>query len=361
MKHLDLYIAKHVLGGFLIILLVIVGLDMIFALIEELKDVRNDYDFPAAIEYILMTGPRRLYDHMPLSSLIGCLFGLGLLASSSELTVMRAAGVSTLQICLSVMKPVLAIVFITLLAGEYIVPYTESSAQSKRQIKITEGGQIHDVSQVWHRDELTFIHINAVDTDGSIRGVTRYEFNEDLTLSRSSFALSGVFDGGRWQLDSIRETRFPDARSGAIDEQKLVIDHINREEWKSGLTPELLKVVMVKPAHLQMSGLIDYSRYLDEQGLAAQQYRVAFWKKLLMPLAVFALVLIAVSFIFGPLRSVAVGQRLITGIVFGLVFKLSQDMLGNTSTVYGLPPFLAVFLPILICLVLGFWLLKRAR
>lgn len=361
MKLLDLYVAKHVLGGFFVVLLVIVGLDMIFALIEELKDIRNDYDFAAAVEFVMMTGPRRLYEFIPLSSLIGCLIGLGLLASSSELTVMRAAGISTMQITLSVMKPVFAIILLALMVGEFVVPVSESVAQSDRQVKITGGGKIHDASQVWHRDEMTFIHINAVSSDGSIRGLTRYEFNDDLTLARSSFAKKGTYDGREWQLSQIRETRFPEVQEGSPEEQQLNVQKLKSENWQSGLTPELLKVVMVKPSHLSMSGLVEYSNYLKEQGLAAAQYRVAFWQKLMMPFAVFALVLIAVSFIFGPLRSVTVGQRLITGIIFGLAFKLSQDMLGTTSTVFGFSPFLSVLLPILICFAVGYWLMKKAR
>lgn len=361
MRLLDFYIARHVIGSFLVVLLVIVGLDMIFALIEEMKDIRNDYDFAAAVEFIMMTGPRRLYDYTPLSSLIGCLIGLGLLASSSELTVMRAAGISTMQIITSVMKPVAAIIIATMLIGEYVVPVSEPKAQSDRQVKITGGGRLNDASRVWHRDEMTFIHINAVSSDGSIRGVTRYEFNDDLTLARSSFARSGHYESGLWELRSIEETRFPESGLKGIEEQTLQIGTVKKERWQSGLTPELLKVVMVKPDHLSISGLFDYSNYLDDQGLASAQYRVALWKKILLPFAILGLVLIAVSFIFGPLRSVTVGQRLVTGVVIGLAFKLTQDVLGPTSSVFGFAPLLAVCFPILICFGFGFWLLRKAR
>ncbi|MCP4597524.1 LPS export ABC transporter permease LptG [Neptuniibacter sp.] len=361
MKLLDLYIARHVLGGFLIVLLTIVGLDMMFALVEELKDVEGAYTFAEAVKYVWLTAPSRFYEFIPLSSLIGCLLGLGVLASNAELTVMRAAGVSTMGIILSVMKPVLVIIFGGLAIGEFVVPVTEPIAQSHRQVKIT-GGAIHSASKIWHRDDMTFIHINAVETDGSVRGITRYEFNDDLTLARSSFAEEGVFDGENWLLQEIEETRFPlPSADQGFEAQKVQTAVLKTEEWKSGLTPDLLKVVMVKPANLSMVGLIDYSDYLVEQGLEASQYRVAFWNKLLMPLAIFALVLIAVSFIFGPLRSVTVGQRLITGIVIGLVFKLTQDLLGPTSTVFGFSPLIAVLLPILICFAFGVWLLRRAR
>lgn len=362
MKILDLYIARHVLGGFLIVLLVVAGLDMLFALVEELKDVGGNYSFIEAVKYVLLTAPRRLYEFIPLSSLIGCLMGLGILASSSELTVMRAAGISTFGIIVSVMKPVLLIILIALGLGEFVVPHSEQSAQSHRQVMLTGDGAIHDASRVWHRDEMTFLHINAVIPDGSVRGLTRYEFNEDLTLARSSFAEEARFDGTQWQLSNIKETRFTesvDLPDNAISPLSTAV--VEREVWRSGLTPELLQVVMVKPTNLSMSGLLAYSAYLDEQGQASAQYRIAFWTKILLPLAIFALVLVAMSFIFGPLRSVTLGQRLITGIIVGLAFKLTQDILGPTSAVFGFSPFIAVMVPIVVCLGLGFWLLNRAK
>lgn len=362
MKLLDIYVAKHVLGGFLVVLLVVAGLDMLFALVEELKDVGGNYTFAAAVEFVLLTVPRRLYEFIPLSSLIGCMLGLGILASSSELTVMRAAGVSTLGIILKVMKPVMLIILFALGLGEFVVPASEQRAQSHRQVALTGGGAIYDASRVWHRDDMTFLHINAVIPDGSVRGLTRYEFNEDLTLARSSFAEEAYFNDGEWLLKGIRETRFP----AAVHEEnpqtaQLTTQAIDQEIWQSGLTPELLQVVMVKPTNLSISGLLSYSDYLIDQGLAAEQYRVAFWTKLLLPLSIFALVLVAVSFIFGPLRSVTLGQRLITGIIIGLAFKLTQDILGPTSAVFGFSPFIAVIIPILICIGFGFWLLNRAR
>ncbi|WP_067865873.1 LPS export ABC transporter permease LptG [Neptuniibacter marinus] len=362
MKILDLYVARHVLGGFLIVLLVVAGLDMLFALVEEVKDVGGDYTFAAAVEYVMLTAPRRFYEFIPLSSLIGCLLGLGILASSSELTVMRAAGISTFGIILSVMKPVLLIIVLALSLGELVVPQSEQSAQSHRQVMLTGNSAISDASHVWHRDEMTFLHINAVIPDGSVRGLTRYEFNEDLSLARASFAKEARYDGKDWLLSNIKETRFPDNVDGSDPATAQLETSILKEEvWPSGLTPELLKVVMIEPSNLSMAGLLSYGDYLDEQGLASSQYRVAFWSKLLLPVAIFALVIVAVSFIFGPLRSVTLGQRLITGIIVGLTFKLSQDVLGPTSAVFGFSPLVAVLLPILICIGLGFWLLNRAK
>lgn len=362
MNRIDLYIARHVMGGFLVVLLVVAGLDMMFALVEELGDVGENanYSFGDAVWYVLLTAPRRLYEFIPLSSLIGCLIGLGVLASSSELVVMRAAGISTLGIIRSVMKPVMVIIAVALALGEFVMPHTEQRAQSYRQLQQIGTAAIHKASRVWHRDEMTFLHINAVVADGSVRGVTRYEFNPDMTLARSSYAASGVYSEGKWLLSDIQETRFPEQVTADQTRGNISTDRVKEETWSSGLTPELLKVVMVKPANLSIAGLASYSDYLKEQGLASEQYRVALWSKLFMPLSILALVLVAVSFIFGPLRSVTVGQRLITGIIIGLAFKLTQDILGPTSAVFGFWPMLAVLLPIAICAGAGLWLLRRA-
>lgn len=358
MKQIDKYIARHVLGGFMLVLLVIVGLDLLFALVEELKDISGAYDLMAAGKYVLLTMPRRLYEFVPLSCLIGCLLGLGVLASNTELTVMRAAGLSIFRINLSVMKPITLIVLLTIGLGEIVVPHTEQVAQSYRQVTLTGNKMIHKASQIWHRDGMTFLHINAVIPDGSIKGITRYEFREDRSLKRASFAQEGIYKENQWELRNIRATNFPLPESA---EANLRVKLLDKENWVSSLTPDLLKVVVVKPDNLSISGLHDYSNYLSEQGLKSERFKIAFWNKVLLPVAIFALVLVAISFVFGSLRNVSLGQRLVTGIVVGLVFKMLQDILGSTSAVLGFSPFIAVALPIVFCGCFGFWLLARTR
>lgn len=78
-----------------------------------------------------------------------------------------------------------------------------------------------------------------------------------------------------------------------------------------------------------------------------------------MPLGTAVMVLVAISFIFGPLRSVTMGFRVFTGLLVGLVFKYLQDLLGPMSVVYGFNPMLAVLIPIAISAVAGALLMRR--
>ena len=133
-----------------------------------------------------------------------------------------------------------------------------------------------------------------------------------------------------------------------------------QERWDVSLTPQLLNTVILAPESLSITGLWDYIHYLSDQGLNNARYWLAFWTKVLQPMVTAALVLMAISFIFGPLRSVTLGQRVFTGVLVGFVFRIAQDLLGPSSQVFGFPPLLAVVIPAGICALAGVWLLRRA-
>lgn len=351
-NRLDRYIGLQVLSAIAVVLLIVVGLDLLSALIDELDRLSERYTFSDLLYYLSLTAPRRIYEMLPLSALVGCLIGLGSLASQSELTVMRAAGFSTARIVLAVFKPVLLLMLLELALGQYIAPVTERMAVSSRAVALASDGVLRADEGAWHRDGNEFIHIAAVEPNGVIHGVTRYEFGEDRALIRASYARRGEAMDDGWRLESVRETRFVGERTEA--------GRVKTEHWQTGLTPELLSVIIVDPTDLSITGLARYASYLEHQGVNSDTYRLAFWSKLLQPLSLAALVLIGVSFIFGPLRNVTAGQRVIAGVIGGVGFKFAQDILGPASSVFGFAPLLAVLLPILICFVAGVWLLRRA-
>jgi lipopolysaccharide export system permease protein len=352
MKRLDRYIGAQVLGAVFVILLIVIGLDLIFEFVEQAGEINESYRFANVLIYLMLRVPSRIYEFLPLASLVGSLVGLGMLASNSELTVMRAAGISIQRIVMAVLKPAMLLAALALILGEYVVPQTEQLAQSSRALAQSAGKALGSQHGVWHREGNQFIHINVVQPNGKIRGITRYTFNDQRQMQASSFAKAGLYTKDGWVLDSVVSTLFY-ADHTSVEQQ-------DKEVWPSGLTPTLLSVIVVDPMDLSITGLWSYSQYLNQQGLDSNQYLLAFWSKLLQPAGILALVLIAISFIFGPLRSVTVGQRVIAGVIVGMVFKFSQDLLGPASTVIGFTPLLATAIPIIICLILGLFLLRKA-
>ncbi|WP_421684171.1 LPS export ABC transporter permease LptG [Stutzerimonas urumqiensis] len=352
MRKLDRYIGRSVFISIVSVLGIIVGLALLFAFIDELGDVEGSYGALDALTFVLLTSPRRLYEVLPMSALIGCLIGLGALASNSELTIIRAAGVSLGRIVWAVMKPLLILLLIGLVIGEYVAPRSEDVAQARRSLAQGGGEAQSSKHGVWHRQGDEFIHINSVQPGGVLLGVTRYRFGDDRQLDSASFARRATYENATWQLLDVQTTRF---FSDHTD-----IERADRQPWDVELTPQLLGTVAQEPEALSFTGLWRYIGYLDEQGLNNNRYRLAFWTKVLQPLVTVSLVLLAISFVFGPLRSVTLGQRIFTGVVVGFVFRIAQDLLGPASQVYGFSPLLAVALPAALCALLGVLLLRRA-
>jgi lipopolysaccharide export system permease protein len=349
---IDRYIGSSVLVAILGVLGVILGLASLFAFIDEMSDIRDTYTLWDAGSYVLMTAPRRLYDMLPMAALIGCLIGLGSLASHSELTIMRSAGVSVGRIVWSVMKPMLVLMLAGVLIGEYVAPATENQAQAARSL--AQGGGEAQTSKrgVWHRQGDEYVHINSVQPNGVLYGVTRYRFDGERHLLTSSFTRMAQYETDHWALTDVTTTHFRGDSTEVIKAPE--------ERWDVALTPELLSTVVVAPESLSISGLWTYINYLSEQGLNNDRYWLAFWTKVLQPLVTSALVLMAISFIFGPLRSVTLGQRVFTGVLVGFVFRIVQDLLGPSSQVFGFSPLLAVAVPAGVCALVGVWLLRRA-
>ncbi|TLP71060.1 LPS export ABC transporter permease LptG [Pseudomonas nitroreducens] len=354
MRKLDRYIGTTVFVSILAVLGVILGLAELFAFVDQLGQISDTYTLGEALKFVLLTAPSRGYDMLPMAALIGCLVGLGTLASNSELTIMRAAGVSLQRIVWAVMKPMLVLMFAGILVGEYVIPYTETAAQSGRALAQSGNGSQSSKSGLWHRQGHEFIHINVVRPDGVLLGVTRYNFDDNRRLQSASFARQAVFENNQWQLQDVTTSVLH-----AAEKRSEVVSQPS-ETWNIQLSPQLLNTVVMEPEALSITGLWNYIHYLQDQGLSSNRYWLAFWTKILQPLVTAALVLMAISFIFGPLRSVTLGQRVFTGVLVGFTFRIAQDLLGPSSQVFNFPPLLAVLVPAAICAFLGTLLLKRA-
>lgn len=353
MKKLNRYIFVTVSGSILMVLLVFLGFDAIADIIDEMGELNDSYTFVQALTFVLYSMPANIFDLLPFAALVGCLAGLGTLAGSSELTVMRTAGVSTRRIVWMVMRPTIVILLLGMLISEYIAPHTESIAQSERAIALRKSENLVSREGLWHREGDQFMHFNVVQPNGVLYGVTIYRFDAQRRLQSALFAERAIFQSSHWLLEDVVESRLYD-------------DHVERASrrtqiWDTTLSPELLNILVLRPMDLSIAGLWDYSQYLNSQGLHAGQYQLAFWKKVLQPLSTLALVLVAISFVFGPLREVTMGFRIFIGVLVGIVFRTGQDMLAPASLVYGFQPVFASLWPIVICALIGFWFLRRAR
>lgn len=345
----------------LLVLLVLGGLDLVFSTVDELGDSEGGYGTLAVLRYVLYTAPRHLYELLPATALIGALAGLGSLAAANELVGMQAAGYSRWQLTRAVMQPALLVMVAGLLLGEYVAPRLELQAEVDKSLA---RGQSIGLSRFghWQRDGRSFLHFNTVETSGVLHGLTLFAFDEQqrlslqLTAEQAMFAPVQATSGTpRWQLINVTRRDFT-YNGDDVASNRQTLDEL---EWPLDLTPDLLQVVIVDPDQLAISDLWRFANRFLQQGLDAAPYFLAFWKKALQPVNTAVLVLMAISFIFGPLRSASMGSRVFSAISLGLIVTILQRLLHNLGLVYHQPPLATVLFPMLLCLVAGLLLLQR--
>lgn len=353
MHQLDSYVARNVLTATLVVMIVIVGLDAIFTLVDELDNLKGNYRLVDALFFSGLRLPRRIYEYMPMACLIGCLAGLGSMAANSELTVMRAAGISINRIVFAVLKPMAVLMCVSLLLGEFVVPSLERIAQAHKAVAQGASEALSNKGKgYWHREGDTFMRFNAVEPGGVLHGITRYEFTKNNELKQVIYAQRALYQRSYWQMENIVITH--------IEETHVWQDEQDSGRWDTELTPEKLSVVIVSPRDMSISGLYRYASYLDEQGLNSDHYMLSFWRKVTQPLSTFALVILGISFIFGPLRSVTPGYRIFSGIIVGMIYKYAEELLSPASIVLGFEPALASIIPIAGSFILGVLLMRKA-
>ena len=147
-------------------------------------------------------------------------------------------------------------------------------------------------------------------------------------------------------------------------ETKISAKEITKESqdvmsWSSTLTPDKLGVVTVKPESLSLRGLSDYLDYLDANKQDKSRYLLAFWRKIAQPITLAVMLLVALSFIFGPLRSVSMGARIMMGVATGILFFIVNEVLGSLSLVYQLPAIFGAFMPSIIFVSVALYLMNR--
>ena len=351
MSQLDRYLMNTLFWAILGVLAVLVGLDALSQLIDDLDDLSDTYHLSDLLIFIGLTIPRRIQEFVPYATLIGALFGLGRLASTSELTVMRTAGLSLPRLAWMAIKPALLIAIGGFCVGEYVAPVSEQMAISQRALAQRDDPNMAGRYGTWNRDGNTFINVEAVQRGGLIFGVILIEFDESGTLRRTTSADRGTYQNNQWLLEGVATTRVTDTGTR--------IERLTTLVWESEITPNLLTLDAVKPESLPATQLWQYANYLRGQGLLANDIELAFWNKVLQPLSCAGLVVLAMSFIFGPLREGNMSTRIFVGVLAGVVFRISQDFFGPVSLLLGLGGGVAALLTVMMCWVVGVLLLRR--
>lgn len=334
-------------------LFVLVALFAFFSLIDQLEDAgRGNYDVLQAVTYVLLTLPRLAYELFPVAAVIGAMATLGILAQNSELAVLRTSGVSLLQLSGLMARAGLLLVVVALFIGEVVAPLGEEKAQYLRSVAMTDQISLKTRFGFWARDGSSYVNIRKVLPGNRVEDLYVYEFDAGDRLRSSTHARRARYGDQGWLLEDVRQT--------VIDGADITARRLKRAAWDSRLEPELINLVVVEPRYLTLPGLARYITHLRQNQQSTRVYEQALWVKLVRPFSILAMTLLAVPLVRGHARSTAIGQRVFSGALIGVMFHIINQAAGHLGVVYQLPAPLSAGLPTLLLAAAVLWLLRRA-
>lgn len=352
MKLLDRYIAKSVLSAIALVTLLLAGLQVFMLFVGELNEIgKADYDLWQAACVVLLEVPYQVYLFFPMASLLGCLIGLGILANHRELVVMRAAGMSIAEVSWAVLKGALWLILLVTFIGETIVPTFSHMANEKKIQALSHGQTLRTARGVWLRHKTDFISIGEILPDNTLRVVYQYRLDKAQRLQLARRIEKVDYINGQWQAYGIAETRF-------------FGDHIEKEQrsamaWDVSLQPILLNASRLESDEMTLQALHHYLRH--QKTSLAPGFRLAYLQRLIQPLTTVVMILLAIPFIFGPLRSSTMGSKLLAGATVGFGFHMINRFFGPIGEVFQWPPEVAAFGPTAVFALLGIYLMRRVR
>ena len=373
-KIYERYFAKQIYASFGFILFALVALFLFFDVLSELGSVNAKYTLSLALLHVLLKVPSRMVEIIPIAGLIGSIYVFAMMASQSEFTIFRVAGLDIKRSLFTLGKVSLPIVVFTLLISEVLGPYAESLSERIRMQALGSTFSSQFRSGVWVKDQLRdsdgsgpirpgvrYVNVGTIDQNDQIRQIRMYEFDPNYRLLSIRSAASGRFDNrGIWELNDVSETRFTERRSNdpldaVYSAQTKVIPKLS---LKSQVTPQILNVLLISPEKMSIVSLGRFILHLQDNKQDMQRHAIAFWKKVIYPFIIFVMLALALPFAFMKVRAGSVGIKVFGGIMLGMSFQLFNTLFSSIGLLGALPAFFTAIFPPLVYLVLAFLALK---
>ncbi len=355
MSILDRYLMRSILGSVALVVGVLLALGALFTFIDQQEDIGSgNYTAIGALVYTLLNLPLQAFELLPISALIGSLLGLGSLARGSELTVIRATGVSIARLAGMALIAGFALLGLAVLLGEFLGPALQQTAREQKAFSRLSNVSIGGASGAWVRDGNLILHVAGQSSQSEFGGMQTFELSpqhELVALGRAQRASAG--SRGTWLLSGYTESRFADDTvTRSAPQQRLLHSHV---------TAGFLGLAIENPDQLTNRALWRLIRYYRANGLADREYEFAFWSRIARSVAILFTVLLAIPFVLGSLRSAGAGTRMMMGLLLGVCFFLLQRLIESGTVVFNLNPIVLAWLPTSLLGLVTLALLARAR
>ena len=355
MNALDRYIVRTILGAVGLWIALLLALGALFLFIGQQDDIGvGSYTAKDALFYVLLNLPEQAWQLLPIAALIGSLMGLGTLARGSEITVIRAVGISPARIAGAALIAALILMVLAVSVGEFLAPQLQQAAKQQKAFSkfsdITFGGS----GGAWVRDGNLVINTARQSGERQFGGMTIFELSHDHRLQAIGHAARATAGTNQeWVLRGYTESRFTPGR--------VLTRPPGERRMESSVSAQFLGLAVDDPHDMEIATLWQVIRYYQANALDVRPYLFAFWSRIARTVAIAFAVLLPIPFVLGSLRSTGAGARTAIGLLLGIGFFLLQRLIESGTLVFDLNPILLAWLPTAFLAVVSLALLARAR
>ena len=363
------YLARQIYGTFGFILFALVALFLFFDILAELGSVKGQYTLPLALLHVLLKAPSRISEIIPIATLIGSIYVFAMLASQSEFTILRIAGLDIRRGLITLAKISLPLILLTLVMSEWLGPYTDRVSENIRMKALGGSFSSQFKTGVWVKDRLRdsasgdqvkpgvrYVNVGTIEQDNVIKNIWMYEFDNNYHLLSIRGATSGKFDqSGTWVLSDVTETRFQETKQADPLNPVYSAETLKQANLTihSDVTPQILSVLLVSPEKMSIFSLGQFISHLQDNKQDVQRHSIAFWKKVVYPFIIFVMLTLALPFAYLKVRAGSVGIKVFGGIMLGMSFQLFNSLFSNVGLLGSWPALLTALIPPLVYLMLA--------
>jgi LPS export ABC transporter permease LptG/LPS export ABC transporter permease LptF len=361
---LDEYVLREFLSTFFMVLVTFVVLMLVFTCFELLGDIiRNRTPLITVAAYLANLTPSMIYTITPLSVLIAVLVVFGMLNRSSELTAMKATGISLYRIVLPVLV-IASILAVALFVFDQLYLPTANRRQEalRNVIKGKPPQTFEHPGQKWifglqepDKPGRIFYYEFFDATQNAFGNVTVFEFNPDtFSISRRIFASDAHWEPQlrQWVFEHGWERTF----NGAEISSYRPFDVSTFPEIHEH--PQYFKKEALLSSEMSFDELKAYIHDLSQSGFDTIRLRVQLNRKLANPVITLIMAILAVPF------ALSMGKRgSLAGIAVAIGVAITYFVVAGTFEAMGnvnlLPAFLAAWSPDVLFGLAGGYLLLR--
>lgn len=353
---LQRYIGVSVAKGWLLVALVLGAIFGLITFTQELDHTELHYNTVAAAFYSLSILPNQLVSLAPVIALLGSIVALANLDRYNELTIISCTGFPPAKLLTALALPTALLMAGLWVCMEYVTPQLQQSAEQERQRLRDGNNQWIPGGGVWSTDGQRYIHLGKMSESNVPGDISLFAFDESGQLVRALRANTAVVSKDRkWLFQDVREKILVDHELLTRDYKELEIANL----WSSDELPTLA----LRSDSMNLSVLYRYSQYLAQNGQPEDKYLDAFWQRLLLPLTVCAMVLLAtpISANVTAGRDRSFGLSIGVGAVLGIMFYLGAQIIFSLGRLLQWSTPLVAVLPTLIILACALVLSRRMR